>query len=148
MVLAPLRPTSAAPDGRCVHVTEVTVLVVDDQEAFRDAATTLVGATPGFRVVAAVDSGEAALDHVGVSPVDLVLLDVNLGGLSGIETCRCLRTGATPLAVVLMSGYQQSELPADVGALGVPFLEKDRLSPDILQQLWDGLSGAHRPDDR
>jgi DNA-binding NarL/FixJ family response regulator len=144
VVLAPLLVGRVVADGVGV-AGEVAVLVVDDQESFRDAVASLVEFTPGFRLVGAVESGEAALDHVRRVPTDLVLLDVNLGGMSGVETCRDLRAGAPPMAVVLMSGYRRSELPADVDSLAVPFVAKDQLSPATLQQLWDGLAGEAQP---
>jgi DNA-binding NarL/FixJ family response regulator len=144
VVLAPLPLTVAIAEGRAVAADEVAVLVVDDQESFRDAVADLVAITPGFRLAGAVASGEAALVHVGEVDTDLVLLDVNLGGMSGVETCRELRSGAGGPAVVLMSGYRRAELPVEVDALAVPFVAKEQLSPEILQRLWDGLAGERR----
>jgi DNA-binding NarL/FixJ family response regulator len=126
---------------------EVAVLVVDDQESFRDAVAGLVTVTPGFRLAGAVDSGEAALAHVQETPTDLVLLDVNLHGRSGVDTCRDLRSRAGAPAVVLMSAYRRSELPADVDALDVPFVPKDQLSSETLTRLWDGLADDDRERD-
>jgi DNA-binding NarL/FixJ family response regulator len=145
VVLAPLPAGGVVADGRAVSA-EVRVLVVDDQEPFRDAVASLLEFTPGFRLVGSVASGEDALDHVRRSAADLVLLDVNLGGMSGVETCRRLRATDGAPAVVLMSGYRRAELPADLDALAVPFVAKEQLSPDALQRLWDGLS--HGPGAR
>ena len=124
---------------------DVKVLVVDDQEPFRDAVASLVGFTPGFRLVGAVSSGEEALRHVAGIATDLVLVDVNLGGESGVEACRDLRAVAGAPAVVLMSGYRRSELPAEIDELAVPFVAKDQLSPDTLWRLWDELSDGAGP---
>jgi two-component system response regulator AlgR len=143
-VLAPLPVPLVVTDRRAVMGDEVAVLVVDDQESFRDAVAGLVEVTPGFRLAAAVDSGEAALEHVAHVPTDLVLLDVNLGGRSGVDTARDLRAGDPAPAVVLMSGYRRSELPADIDALDVPFVAKDQLSPETLRHLWDGLADERR----
>jgi DNA-binding NarL/FixJ family response regulator len=145
VVLARLPSRRVVADPRAVPTDEVAVLVVDDQESFRDAVAGLVEITPGFRLAGAVASGEAALALVRDTETDLVLLDVNLGGISGVETCRGLREAADPPAVVLMSGYRRSELPAEVDALAVPFVAKEQLSPETLQRLWDGLADDRRP---
>ena len=123
------------------------MLVVDDQEPFREAVAGLVTITPGFRLAGVVESGEAALAHVRSAAVDLVLLDVNLKGMSGVETCRSLRARDGGPVVVLMSAYRRAELPAEVDALDVPFVPKDELTPDRLGRLWVGVVGE-RPSAR
>lgn len=62
------------------------------------------------------------------------LLDVNLGTMTGAETCRVLQQGTVRPAVVLMSGYRRSELSTEIEALGVRFVAKDRLNPELLRQ--------------
>jgi DNA-binding NarL/FixJ family response regulator len=124
----------------------VSVLVVDDQESFRDAVAAMIDVTPGFRLDSAVATGEEALERQRRAPVDLVLLDVNLGGISGIETGRRICAEADPPAVVLMSAYRSSELPAELEALAVPFVPKDQLNPATLRQLWAEHSGGESAD--
>jgi DNA-binding NarL/FixJ family response regulator len=128
----------------------VSVLVVDDQESFRDAVAAMIDVTPGFRLASAVASGEEAIERQRRAPVDLVLLDVNLGGLSGIETGRRICAQADPPAVVLMSAYRSAELPAELETLAVPFVPKDQLTPATLHELWAqhaGGAAAHRGPD-
>jgi DNA-binding NarL/FixJ family response regulator len=122
----------------------VGVLVVDDQESFRDAVGAMIGITRGFRLVGAAASGDEALAHVGALDVDLVLVDVNLGEHSGLDLCRVLLAAEHPPAVLLMSAYRREELPADLESIGVPFLAKDQLSPAALAQLWRELGPRER----
>ncbi len=67
------------------------VLVLDDNQDIRDLIIHILDAA-GFHVFSAAD-GESALGILNVSPVDLVLLDVMLPGMSGIDVLREIRTG-------------------------------------------------------
>ena len=69
-------------------VSVVRVLVVDDQLLFRRAMTAVVDETDGFEVVAQAGSGDEALDAAAVLGPDLVLLEVNLPGIDGLEVSR------------------------------------------------------------
>ena len=133
-------------DPLTVTIDTVAVLVVDDQESFREALTAMIGVADGFRLAGAVASGDEAVAHVGARAVDLVLLDVNLGEDSGLEVCRVLLAEARAPKVVLMSAYRREELPADLDSLGVPFVAKDQLSPATLTQWWRELGGRERTE--
>ena len=96
----------------------VPVLIVDDQAPFRRAARAVVTATPGFEVVGEAESGEEAVEMVDALSPGLVLMDINLPGINGIEATRRI-TAAHPGAVVmLLSTYQAGDLPADAGYVG------------------------------
>lgn len=114
----------------------VDVLIVDDQESFLDATSAMIGVTSGFRVVGVATSGSQALERVRKAPVDLVLLDVNLGDERGIDVWRALRALTNGPAVVLMSAYRREELDLDIDGAGTPFIAKDELSPARLRDVW------------
>jgi len=81
-------------------VTDVRVLVVDDQDAYRRAMATVVAETGGFVVVGSVASGEESLEVARELGPDLVLMDVNLPGISGIDAARRLNESPDAPAVV------------------------------------------------
>jgi DNA-binding NarL/FixJ family response regulator len=129
----------------------VTVLVVDDQALFRRAASTVVKLTPGFEMVGEADSGESAVDLVETLHPRLVLMDINMGGINGIEATRLITTAHPEVAVVLLSTYQADDLPADAPSSGMAaYVNKDEFGPVVLRAVWDdrtgGTNGAHRPD--
>ena len=68
----------------------VTVLAVDDQEIFRRAARSLIAATPGFEQVGEASSGAEALTLAADLRPNLVLVDVRMPGMDGLETARRL----------------------------------------------------------
>ena len=121
----------------------IRVLTVDDQPLFRDAARAVVSATPGFEALAEVTSGEDALALVARLQPDLVLLDVSLPGIDGLETCRRLAAARPAPLVVLISADDHAflrESAREYGAAG--FVSKHDLHPGILRTLWDRFGGV------
>ena len=94
----------------------VPVLIVDDQAPFRRAARTVVTATPGFEVVGEAESGEEAVELADALDPGLVLMDINLPGINGIEATRRITAAHPDAVVMLLSTYQADDLPADAGS--------------------------------
>ena len=114
----------------------VDVLIVDDQAPFRDVARTLVTLLSGWRVVAEVESGEDAVATAGRVRPGVVLMDINLPGISGIEATRQITTSWPDVRVVLLSTYAVDDLPADALACGaVAYLHKEDLTPRRLREV-------------
>jgi two-component system, NarL family, invasion response regulator UvrY len=88
----------------------VDVLIVDDQPPFREVARTLVSLLSGWRVVAEVETGEDAVASVEQAPPGIVLMDINLPGISGIEATRRITAAWPGVRVVLLSTYAADEL--------------------------------------
>src|SRR3954463_8645548 len=95
--------------GMEVQVPDVRVLVVDDQAAYRRALAAVVTETDGFVVVAETTSGEESIEVAAEVRPDLVLMDVNLPGISGIDAARRLAEGPEAPVVVLLSTYDEDE---------------------------------------
>jgi two-component system, NarL family, invasion response regulator UvrY len=112
------------------------VLVVDDSDAFRRAAASLVSAAPGLRLVGVAESGEEAIRLLPELKPDLVLLDVHMPGLGGLETARVIQS-RRPEAVVVLVSADSGGIAADPRSLGAAaFLPKAELRPQKLAELW------------
>ena len=109
---------------------------MDDQPAFRALARTLVSLTPGMCVVAEAETGEQAVDVADRVRPAVVLMDVNLPGMSGIEAARRITAREPTVKIVLMSTYAMADLPEDALLLGVTgYLRKEDLTPVALSRL-------------
>ncbi len=115
----------------------VRVLVVDDVAAYLGAMVAVVAETPGFEVVGEALSGEDALVLAMQSLPDLVLMDVHLPGIDGMEATRRLLLGACPPTVVLLSTYDDDagqQFVAESGATA--YVQKAVFGPDRLEHEW------------
>jgi DNA-binding NarL/FixJ family response regulator len=121
---------------------DVRVLIVDDQEPFRRAIAAVVSETDGFVVVASTSSGEEALLAVARLRPNLVLMDINLPGIDGIEATRRITREADPPVVVLLSTYDHDEFDLS-GSGAASYLAKASFGPDLLTAAWDR---RHRPE--
>jgi CheY-like chemotaxis protein len=101
------------------------ILVVDDNSAVRDVVKTILSRS-GFEVISA-DSGSAAVDAMNSSGADLVLLDIEMPGMSGYDVCAALKAEPrwAQLPIVLMTGRAISSVPDQAKAVGASeFLAK------------------------
>lgn len=116
--------------------TAVEVLIVDDQPPFREVARTLVSLLPGWHVLGEVGSGEDAVEAVGRTLPAVVLMDINLPGISGIEATRQIVESFPSVRVVLLSTYQADDLPADALSCGaVAYVRKEDLTLKVLRDV-------------
>src|SRR5262245_35513590 len=88
----------------------VGVLVVDDREPFRRAMAAVVDATPGFEVSGVASTGEEAVSLTIDLQPDLVLMDVHLPGIDGVEASRQITGAADAPIVFLLSTYDESDI--------------------------------------
>lgn len=134
-------------DGRNVEGSPVRVLVVDDQEPYLLVARTVVQVSPGFELVGMARSGEEALTAVSELAPDLVLMDINMPGLDGIETTRQITNSTDAPAVILMSTYAADALPAAARQVGATrYVHKEDLGPAVLREVWAGSRSVDDAD--
>jgi CheY-like chemotaxis protein len=122
-------------------VSDVRVLVVDDQEPFRHAMAAVVEETDGFVEIGAAASGEESVIAASRLRPDLVLMDVNLPGIDGIEAAQLIRGGGRGPVVVLLSTYDEEEFDMqDSGAAS--YVPKAAFSPERLVHEWEAARSA------
>lgn len=115
----------------------VRVVIADDQAPFRAAARAVVGAAPGFQLVGEATSGEEALALVDSLRPDLVLMDITMAGIGGIEAARSIAAGHPETTTILLSTYREEDLPDQVRTCGAAaYLHKSEFGRDALRTLW------------
>jgi two-component system invasion response regulator UvrY len=115
----------------------VRVLIVDDQPPFRVAANLVFDLLDEFEVVGEATSGEAALEQVTKLEPDLVVMDINLPGMSGIDATRRVAAEHPGTFVLLVSTYEVDDLPTGAETSGaLAYVHKEHLDGDLVEQLW------------
>jgi DNA-binding NarL/FixJ family response regulator len=123
----------------------VRVLIVDDQGTFRRAARSVVEVTTGFEVVGEAVTGEASLDAARALRPDLVLMDVHLPGIDGLEATRRILAACDrqPPVILLLSTYEAGEYsdgPSECGAAA--YLAKAEFGSASLSTAWAAAIAA------
>jgi two-component system NarL family response regulator len=112
----------------------IRVLVADDHALFREGIRRLLAATPDMEVVGEAKSGEEAAALVEDLAPDVVLLDIKMPGMSGIDVARVIRTTSPRTRVVMLTVHANEEFLFEAikaGAMG--YLLKDASSNELLQ---------------
>jgi DNA-binding LytR/AlgR family response regulator len=122
----------------------VRVLAVDDHDAFRAAVRELIAATSGFRLVGEATNGPEALLAVERLKPELILLDVQMPGMDGVEVAERVSAAHPTTLIVLVSAADPWKLPP---AGTIPFERKENLCPRRLRELWAARATSSRSDE-
>ncbi len=114
------------------------VLVVDDQLPFRRAARSVLRSSFEFELVGEARSGEVAVAMVRSLRPDVVVLDIKMAGVGGIEAARSIATASPETLTILVSTYREEELPAGVRTCGAAgYIHKSEFGAPALRALLE-----------
>lgn len=111
----------------------IRVLLVDDEQLVRAGLRMMLGADPGMEVVGEADDGVQALRLVGETSPQVVLMDIRMPRMDGLEALRRLRATHPDLAVIMLTTFDTDDMVLTAlrdGATG--FLLKNTAPPDLL----------------
>jgi DNA-binding NarL/FixJ family response regulator len=120
----------------------VTVVVADDQAAVREGLVLLLGTLPGITVVGRAEDGAAAVQTVAATDPQVVLMDLNMPRLGGVEATRRIRADHPQTQVVVLTTYSDDESiigALQAGALG--YLTKDATRAEIGRAVLAAAAG-------
>jgi DNA-binding NarL/FixJ family response regulator len=92
-----------------VETSTIRVGIIEDQRTTREALATLLNGSPGYRTSGAFGSMEEALPRMAEQLPDVLLVDIGLPGMSGIEGIRCLRQRYPNLLLLVLTVYEDDE---------------------------------------
>lgn len=121
----------------------IRVAIVEDDEQVRENLARLIGEAKGFECVATFSSGEQALEAWPRRVPDVVVMDINLPGISGVECVRQLKSRLPDLHIVMLTVYDDSERifqALQMGASG--YLLKRSTAEEILHAIADVHGGG------
>src|ERR1700759_986080 len=112
----------------------ITIALVDDEKELRQSIMTFVNGSAGFKCVSAYGSAEAALKGLPADNPEVVLMDINLGGMSGIECVEKLKTDFPNMQVLMLTVYEDTDKIFQALAAGASGYLLKRSSPTKLLQ--------------
>lgn len=131
------------------EVTPFQVLIVDDHPLMRRGIRQLLELDPAFHVVAEAGDGASAIDLANRIEPDLILLDLNMKGLSGLDTLNALRRdGVTAQIIILTVSDSASDIYALIDAGADGYLLKDSDPEVLLEAIRKGANGGKVFSDR
>jgi len=123
----------------------ISVSIVDDEKELRHSITTFVNGSPGFHCVSAYNSAEAALKDLPNDKPDVVLMDINLGGMNGIECVERLKAAVPTMQVLMLTVYEDTDQIFKALAAGASGYLLKRSSPTKLLSAIREVHGGGSP---
>lgn len=116
--------------------TPIRILIVDDHPVVVAGLASMLSTQTGMEVVGSATSGEEALELLRSSPADLMLLDLRMPGIGGIDTLHALRRGKVNVRVIILTSFETDEdiyRAVQAGAQG--YLLKDARQSDMIEAI-------------
>jgi DNA-binding NarL/FixJ family response regulator len=121
----------------------ISVSIVEDDAGVRESLARLINSSPGFRCLSQHPSAESALDETPKARPDVVLMDINLPGLSGVECVRRLKPLLPATQIIMLTVYQNTEHIFNALAAGATgYLLKQTPPAELLAAIRDVHAGG------
>ena len=121
----------------------IKVTIIDDENDLRQSIATFINGTPGFRCVSTYASGEDALKHLPLDEPDVVLMDIHMAGMNGIECAVKLKAALPKIQILMLTVYEDTELIFKALSAGASGYILKRLTPaKLLEAIEDVHSGG------
>jgi two-component system invasion response regulator UvrY len=120
----------------------ISVLLVDDHQLVRTGIQALLNSDKEIQVVAVADSGEQAIDMVGELAPDIILMDVSMPGIGGVEASRRILRQYPNIKIIGLSAYNDGPIPQQLLKLGVlGFISKSSSADEMICAIRKAIEG-------
>jgi two-component system invasion response regulator UvrY len=120
----------------------ISVLLVDDHQLVRTGIQALLNSDNEIQVVAVADSGEQAVEMVGEMSPDVVLMDVSMPGIGGVEASRRILRQNPAVKIIGLSAYNDGPIPQQLLKLGVlGFISKSSSADEMICAIRKAIEG-------
>jgi DNA-binding NarL/FixJ family response regulator len=123
----------------------ITVSIVDDEKELCQSIATFVNGAPGFKCLSIYHSGEAALEHLPKDRPDVVLMDIHMSGISGIECAGRLKSLMPQIQIMMLTVYEDTDQIFKALSAGASGYMLKRLTPGKLLEAIQEVHGGGSP---
>jgi len=121
----------------------ITVSIVDDDSGLRDSISRFLRTARGFKCLSSYESAEEALRRVPAEHPDVVLMDINMTGMDGIECTRRLKEASPDTQILMLTVYEDTERIFNALAAGASgYLLKRAAPPELLEAIREVHGGG------
>lgn len=121
----------------------ITVSIVEDNEKLRGTLARVLNRAEGFRCISQYPSAEDALKDLPTTKPDVVLMDINLPGINGVECVRQLKKIAPEILIIMLTVYEDTENIFEALTAGASgYLLKRTTSPELLAAIREVQRGG------
>jgi len=122
------------------HMSQINISIVDDEKELCQSIATFVNGAPGFRCVSMYHSGETALEHLPTDHPDVVLMDIHMTGMSGIECVERLKAKMPQMHIMMLTVYEDTDQIFKALSAGASGYMLKRLTP---RKLLEAITDVH-----
>lgn len=114
----------------------MSILIVEDNESFRGSLRQLLLALFPSRRISEALTGEESVSMAIAEPPDLIIMDIHLPGINGLEAARLIKQALPGIPVVILSVYEEESYRVEAAAVGVSeFIPKSRAATRLVPAL-------------